>query len=579
VGSEDRGGYELNFPDTPKLELDELIDQLVGRAESVRRAQGRLRDLLRATQAVSGDLSLERILRRIAESARELVGARYAALGVIGNDHHLEQFIHVGIDAETAQRIGHLPEGKGLLGALISDPRPIRLDRMAEDPRSAGFPPNHPPMQSFLGVPIRIRDEVYGNLYLTDSVNGRFSAEDEELVSALASAAGTAISNARLYHEAQQEHRWSEASAEVQAQLLSSSGEDPLRTIARRAIDVSGADLVSVSLVSPTDKALMIEAAYGEGADDLVGRRFPLTDTIASRVIESGEPLLLENPQSDGPMPIANLALIMDAGPLIVVPLKDDERTRGALSLIRRRGRTSFTEADLRMPGGFAPHASVALQLADAREFAEQMVMLEERDRIARDLHDHVIQELFSVGLGLESIAGNLDGSPEVARRIIGKVEEIDRAIKRIRTSIFALRGGLMSTPGEGLRNRILQVAGDVTTVLGFAPAVSFAGLVDTVVDTELTDDVIACVRESLTNVGRHARASSASVDVELVGSQLIIQVADNGVGMPDQPTRRSGIANLAKRAEKHGGSLRFSPREGGGTLLEWTVSVASQPG
>ncbi|QGN34298.1 GAF domain-containing protein [Microlunatus sp. Gsoil 973] len=574
MGGEGDSGYQLNFPDAPKLELDELIDQLVSRAESVRRAQGRLRNLLRATQSVSGDLSLERILRRIIESARELVGSRYAALGVIGNDHHLEQFIYVGIDDQSATKIGHLPEGKGLLGALISDPRPIRLDRMSDDPRSAGFPADHPPMESFLGVPIRIRDEVYGNLYLTDSVNGRFSAEDEELLSALASAAGTAINNARLYREAQQEHRWSEASAEVQAQLLSSTGEDPLRTIARRAIDVSGSDLVTVSLVDPTDEAVMVEAAFGQGAEDLLGRRFPLNETIASQVIESGEPLLLDNPLAGGPLPIANLALIMDAGPLIVVPLRDEERTRGALTLIRRRGRTGFTDADVRMASGFAAHASVALQLADAREFAEQMVMLEERDRIARDLHDHVIQELFSVGLGLESIAGHLEGSPDVARRIIGKVDEIDRAIRRIRTSIFTLQGGLISTPGEALRNRILQIAGEVTPLLGFAPAVSFTGLVDSVVDASLLDDVIACVRESLTNVRRHAHASSVSIDVQLKGTKLTIRVADDGIGMPKDPERRSGVANLATRAEKRGGSLRITSRDGGGTLLEWTASV-----
>lgn len=576
VGGDENAGYDLHFPDVPKLELDQLIDQLVGRAEGVRRAQGRLRSLLRAIQSVSGDLSLERILRRIVESACELVGARYGALGVIGSDRQLEQFIYVGIDSALAAMIGDLPEGKGLLGALISDPRPIRLERMDQDPRSVGLPPNHPPMESFLGVPIRVRDEVYGNLYLADSSSGKFSSEDEELIGALASAAGTAISNARLYRESQQQQRWSEASAEVQAQLLSTSGEDPLRTIARQAIDISGSDLVTVGLVSPADDTVMIEVAFGAGADDLLGRRFPLGETIASRVIESGEPLLLENALSAGPQPMVQLASILDAGPIIVVPLRDDERSRGVLTLVRRRGRGGFTEADLRMAAGFAAHASVALQLADAREFAEQMIMLEERDRIARDLHDHVIQELFAIGLGLEGIAGHLHGSPEVARRIIGKVDEIDRAIRMIRSSIFALHGGLTPTPDAGLRNRVLEVASDVAPLLGFVPAVSFAGLVDTSVDASLVEDVVACVRESLTNVSRHAHASSAAVDIALAGGQLTVQVIDDGIGMPIQPARRSGIANLATRAEKHGGSLMIDGRDGGGTLLEWRVSLQS---
>lgn len=576
VGSDENAGYVLHFPDVPKLELDEMIDQLVERAEGVKRAQGRLRGLLRAIQSVSGDLSLERVLRRIVEAACELVGARYGALGVIGSDLHLEQFIYVGIDQETAASIGALPEGKGLLGALITDPRPIRLEHMSDDPRSAGFPPNHPPMDSFLGVPVRVRDEIFGNLYLSNSSHGTFSPEDEEIIGALALAAGTAISNARLYQESQQQQRWLEASAEVQTQLLADSAtENPLHTIARRAIDISQSDLVTLGLIHPSDDALMIDVAAGEGADELVGQRFPLDETIAGRVIESGEPLLLDNALSDDRQPIVHLAAIMDAGPIIVVPLKDNDRSRGVLTMVRRRGRRAFTDADLRMAAGFAVQASVALQLADARVAAERMIMLEERDRIARDLHDHVIQELFSIGIGLEAIAGHLQGSPEVAQRIIRKVDDIDVAIRRIRTSIFALRGGLASTSEDSLRTRVLRIAGDVTPLLGFAPAVSFVGLVDTSVDSSVVEDVIACVRECLTNVGRHAHATSAAVDIELAGRQLTVRVVDNGVGMPEEPGRRSGISNIGARAEQHGGSLIISPHEGGGTEILWSVVVS----
>jgi GAF domain-containing protein len=192
----------LTFPDLPRLELEQLLAQLVERAHEVMATKGRLRGLLRASQMVTRDLTLPVVLRRIVEAARDLVGARYAALGVISPTGGLAEFVHSGMPEDAVARIGHLPEGKGLLGALIEDPRPIRLLRIASDQRSAGFPPGHPPMSSFLGVPIRIRDEVFGNLYLAESTKGEFSAEDEELTLALAATAAVAIENARLYESA-----------------------------------------------------------------------------------------------------------------------------------------------------------------------------------------------------------------------------------------------------------------------------------------------------------------------------------------------------------------------------------------
>jgi len=575
VGDENTG-YSLHFPDIPKLELDELIDQLVERVQGVKRAQGRLRGLLRVIQSVTGDLSLERVLRRIVEAACELAGARYAALGVVGRDEMLEQFIYVGTDDESATSMGHLSEAKDRFGALISDPQtiPIRLEHMTDDLRSVGFPGHHPPMDSFLGVPVRVRGEIFGNLYLADSNRGAFTSEDEELVSALALAAGTAVSNARLYQESELQQRWLEASAEVQAQLLTSSGEEPLQTIARRAIDIAAADLVTVALVSPADHTVVVEFAVGEQADEIRGRRFPIDETIAGNVIDSDEPALLSNVLKDGPQPLAHLATIMDAGPIIVVPLRGTQRSRGVLSLVRRRGREVFTESDLRMAAGFAAHASVALELADAREAERRMIMLEERDRIARDLHDHVIQELFSIGLGLQGVAAQLEGSPDLARRIIRRVDDIDRAIRRVRTSIFALRGGLAGGSSQSLRNQILEIASDVTPVLGFPPAVSFAGLIDTSVDPVLAEDVAACVRETLTNIGRHAAASTASVEVSAMNGQLTVRVTDDGIGIPEQPARSSGLANLEARADKHAGAFSAHRREGGGTIIEWRASI-----
>ena len=284
----------LTFPDGPKLELDELIDQLVERAQGVKQAQGRLRELLKAIELVTGDLSLEIVLRHVVEAACALGAARFGALGVIAGDGGLEQFIHVGLDAETAAAIGHLPVGHGLLGALITDPRAIRLEHIADDPRSVGFPASHPPMDSFLGVPIRVRGEVFGNLYLTESIHGGFSAEDEELVRSLAIAAGTAISNARLYDESRRQQRWLAASAEIGAKLLAPTGEDPLRMIARRASDIAEADLVTVGLVTPDQQDILVEVAVGEPGENLVGQRFALAETVAGEAIEHRAPVLLD---------------------------------------------------------------------------------------------------------------------------------------------------------------------------------------------------------------------------------------------------------------------------------------------
>lgn len=258
---------ELAFADGPRLELDQLLTQLVSRAEDVMAAQGRLRGLLAANRMIIGELALPVVLRRIVEAACRLVNARYGALGVLAPDSGLQEFIYVGIDDETAARIGPLPSGKGLLGALIDDPRPIRLRTMSDDLRSVGFPPEHPPMSSFLGVPVRVRDEVFGNLYLTEASSGQFSAEDEELVTALAATAGIAIENARLFARAEQRQNWLQASAQITQQLLSAEGEDPLQLIARQTREVADADIVTVVLPTANPERLMVEVAAGAEAD------------------------------------------------------------------------------------------------------------------------------------------------------------------------------------------------------------------------------------------------------------------------------------------------------------------------
>ncbi len=560
------------FPDLPKLELDELIDQLVDRAQDVKRTQGRLRRLLRAIETVAGDLALESVLRNVVEAACELANAKYGALGVIGQDGGLEQFIHVGIDEVTARRIGDLPQGKGLLGALTSDPQPIRLRRMTDDPRSSGFPPNHPPMQSFIGVPIHVRDEVYGNLYLADSTAGEFSAEDEELVCALAYAAGTAISNARLYQESRLQQRWLQASVEISSQMLSSAGEDPLRLIGRRAMEIAGADLVAVGLLTADAQQLVVEVALGANSEQLIGRHFAVTDTAGGVVIRTDEPLLLADAGSyTGPR--SYLSEVTEAGPLMVLPLRGAGSPRGVLSLVRNRGRRAFSQRELAMADGFASHASVALELADSRAAEQRMILLEDRDRIAMDLHDHVIQELFAVGLSLEGAASHLGPQDLVGQRVRRSVEDIDRTIRRIRTSIFQLRGSLV-VQGRGVRQRVLEVTSALTEPLGFPPHVAFTGALDLVVEGELMEDLLACVRESLANAAKHARAASVTVDIAVRDGELAVTITDDGIGMAGA-TRSSGTANLRARATKRDGTFDLQPTPGGGTTVQWKVPVS----
>jgi len=558
----------LTFPDLPRLELDQLLGQLVERAQEVMATQGRLRGLLRASQMVTRDLDLPAVLRRIVEAARDLVGARYAAVGVVSPTGGLAEFVHSGMPEDAVARIGHLPEGKGLLGALIEDPRPIRLRRISGDERSAGFPPGHPPMNSFLGVPIRIRDEVFGNLYLTESTKGEFSAEDEELTLALAATAAVAVENARLYESATSRGEWLQAVAAITRGVLSTELEDAgdaLEVIARTSLRIARADLVTVVLPGGPDE-LLIEVAVGSGADGLAGTRLPVSGTLSGRVFSTGIPLR----QSMADVGAAASRPDLDLGPVLAVPLHGSRRTHGVLWAARRQGRSAFGAEEVDMAAGFANQAALAIELAEARAEQQRAVMLDERERIAADLHDHVIQRLFAAGLTLQSTAGTL-GAGEATDRILATVDDLDATIRQIRTSIFQLQQ-LPQTQAPGLRARLLDVATDLTPVLGFEPSVRFSGVLDAVAD-DLGEDVLAVVRESLSNVARHARAGSAEVEVAATADRLTVDVRDDGVGFG--PTdRRSGLDNLRRRADRRGGSFDVRPRQPAGTRLSWSVPL-----
>ena len=546
------------------------------RAQEVLGTQGRLRGLLRADQVITGDLALPVVLRRIADAARELVGARYAALGVIGPDGDLVEFVHVGVPADVVAEIGPLPQGKGLLGVLIEDPQPIRLGRIGDDPRSSGFPPGHPPMASFLGVPIRIRDEVFGNLYLADSTRGQFSAEDAELATALAATAAATIDNARLYQAARSRGEWLQATAAITRRLLSPDpadptdrvgAGDPLQLIAARSREIADADLVTLVRPAENGSDLRVEVAVGAGAEDLPGLPVPRQGSLSGRVFTTGQPLRLAHPRDEaGLASVASGAL--DVGPVLVVPLCGSTRVHGVLSLARIHGRPAFTPDDLELAAGFANQAAVAIELAAARVEQHRAAMLDERERIAADLHDHVIQRLFATGLSLHALANTLGPGP-AGQRVLAAIAHLDATIAQIRTSIFALQHN-PQTPPRGLRARLLDLVTELTPALGFAPAVRFSGLLDCLPD-QTAQDLLAVLREALTNIARHAHAHTADVDLTGHPQWLTLDIRDDGVGLGDT-TRRSGLTNLRHRAEHHGGTLTLTPRDPTGTWLSWSI-------
>lgn len=552
---------EITFPDTPRSELERTIEELVASAQRVLATQSRLRNLLRANRAVVEDLELPEVLRRIAQAAVELVDARYGALGVIGSDHGLEQFIHVGLDEATAASIGHLPEGHGLLGAVIDSGEAIRLEHLHDDPRSAGFPAHHPGMDAFLGVPIRVRDEVFGNLYLTNPASGAFTREDEELVSVLAATAGIAIENARLFDETRRRERWSTASARVTAEILRRDSE-ALPVIADEVAELVDAELVCIVVPADDPAQLRVAVARGEHADQIRDRVYVAAGSIVGRSLESSEPMLLDALDEDSfDWP--------QAGPTFVVPLAGGDRVIGALTVSRAPGARRFSAADLELASEFAAQASVAIEIARGRRDRSRLELSEDRGRIARDLHDHVIQRLFGAGLSLQSAAVR---HPEVSETILDQVDAIDAAIAEIRTVVFALSSS-DRVRGQTLRHRLLDLVAELDSSLDTSPRLSFLGPVDLLVRAELAEDVIAVIRESLTNVARHAQASWCEVEVAVEAEELRIRVDDDGVGFV-AGGRASGTANLSERAAQRGGDYAIDTRPDGGTRVVWTVPL-----
>jgi signal transduction histidine kinase len=548
--------------------LDELLGAVLTRVTGVLDAQERLRGLLDAVVGINADLSLERALERIVTAACTLADAQYGALGVLGGGpgRRLREFVTHGLSADQRAAIGDLPAGHGILGLIIDRPEPLRLPVLGQHPSSYGFPPHHPPMQTFLGVPIRIRDQVFGNLYLTEKRGGgAFTVEDEEVVVALAAAAGVVIENARLFEDTTLRRRWLEAAAEVSSALLTdASGSAALTLVATRAREVPGADTAAV-LVPAVDDRLQVVAVAGLPEDDLVGTYLETPGTH----LEAGAAaaVVLAGVTDDRLAPLELLG--GPAGSMVLVPLRTSVARYGVLVVgWSPSAEQAFLDTDVRLIEAYADQAALAMQVAQGREDRSRLAVFEDRDRIGRDLHDLVIQRLFAIGLTLEN-ASRLAERPEVTTRLSAAVDDIDATIKDIRRTIFEL-----SAPPESrdLRAQLGDALEVVAPALGFLPHLTTVGPVDAAVADEVRGHLLAVLREALANAARHAAATTVEV-VVAVGDEVVLTVRDDGVGYRPRE-RRSGVRNMTERAESLGGTLTVATRAEGGTELVWRVPV-----
>jgi two-component system, NarL family, sensor histidine kinase DevS len=555
----------------PNLRLDDLLSELQGRVQAVLATRDRVHGLLEAVIAVGGDLQLEAVLRRIAEAAVTLVDARYGALGVVGEGGRLADFIPVGVDEAAIARIDHWPEGRGLLGLLIKDPHPLRLTEIASHPQSSGFPDGHPPMRGFLGVPIRIRDEVYGNLYLTGKRGGaEFDEDDEILVTALSAAAGVAIENARLFEAARRQQRWLQAGSEVTRRLLGGTEvNEVLQFVTQQTLEMTGADLVVLALPDEGQEVLRIRHAAGDGAQQAQGLELPTEASLSGQVLATGIPVTVDDFSHDER--VAKVARAnMNLGSAIVFPMGGPGNVRGVLTVGRHPGSMPLAHTAIDLVTAFAAQAGIALELAEHRQDAERLAVFEDRDRIARDLHDLVIQRLYASGMKLQGVMPQI-ARPQVEERVNSVVDDLDATIKDIRTAIF----GLQAREGKerhGLRGKVMEVLEQMTGPLELSSSVQLDGRLDGTVPGDVGEDMLHALREALSNAARHGKATQVEVTVE-AGSDLVLLVRDDGTGIKDT-SHRSGLANLARRAEKYGGTLTVGPAEGGGTVLGWRVPL-----
>ncbi|MET9030004.1 GAF domain-containing sensor histidine kinase [Nocardia sp. NPDC004168] len=556
-----------------QLRLRELLGEVKDRIEQIIDARDRMDGLVEAMLTVTSGLDLNRTLRTIVHTAISLVDARYGALGVRGHDQQLTQFIYEGIDEPTRELIGDLPQGHGVLGLLFSQPKPIRLDNLADHPSSVGFPAHHPPMRTFLGVPVRIRDEVFGNLYLTEKAGGQpFTEDDEVIVRALAAAAGIAIDNAHLYESARTRQAWIEATRDITTEFLAGTAPGQVLThLVEATHRLTGSERTYLAVVPDSEgppeeiTELLITHTAGATHDQRL-IKLPLGDTTIGQAFRQRSPQRVDDARR------ADLGKIFpDAGPALVLPMQTSDSTVGVLVALRAVESAPYNNEILELTSAFTDQAALAMQLADAQRRMRELDILSDRDRIARDLHDHVIQRLFAVGLSLQGTVPRTR-VPEVRERITEAINDLQDVVQEIRTSIFDLHGG----DSARVRQRIEEAIRQQTAPSGIRTSVRISGPLS-VIDPELADHAEAVVREAVSNAVRHSGADTVSVEIT-VADDLIIVVEDDGCGVPTD-VAPSGLTNLARRAEEAAGTFTVTAGtepdgRTAGTRLCWQVPL-----
>lgn len=550
-----------------------LVTRMHQQLDELMAARDQMEQLLRVIVEIGSDLDLDATLRRIILAAKELTAAPYGALAVRDADGTLLSFVHAGIDEVTSSKIGHLPVGKGVLGVSLVETPALRLQNLTRHPAAVGFPEHHPPMRAFLGVPIMIRGAVFGSLYLTHVDPGReFTESDEFAARALAFAAAVAIDNAQVFERERTSVKWMEASREITTALLAGDHAPrlPLQLIAERACTLTASEqaivLVPFDSDVPLDEAdtLVVSAAVGKHSDEVIGQRVPVDGSTSGSVFRSGEPVITES--LSYPIPA-----FTDVGQrsAIVMPLRAHDQTAGVLAIARDAYQPPFETSDLDLVGQFAKHAAIALMLASGRENARQLTILAERERIAHDLHDHVIQRLFAAGMDLQGTLARAR-SPEVADRLNRTLDDLQKIIEEIRTTIFQLK--LPVGADSGFRHRLQQIVADLTDNRAIYTTVHMDGPMSAV-EGELAEHAEAVATEAISNVLRHSGASRVTVEVS-AADMFTLMVSDDGHGVPVDNRRRSGLANLQHRAEQLGGSCEVTSAPGEGTRVLWTVPL-----
>lgn len=550
-----------------------LVSMMHAQLDELLASRDQMEQLLRVIVEIGAGLDLDATLHRIICAARELTSAPYGALAIRDREGNLISFVHEGMDAETVRRIGHLPVGKGLLSLSLLDTPALRMDDLTTHDAAVGFPDHHPRMRAFLAVPITIRGTVFGNLYLTHVDPARvFSESDEVAARALAFGAAVAIDNAQVFERERMSVKWVEASREITTALLArpEPHRRPLQLIAERARLLTDAEqaivLVPADADAPDDEVdtLVVSAAVGLHASEVLGQRVPVHGSTSGAVFTSGEPLITEELR----YPIQSFT---DVGqrPAILMPLRARDEVVGVIAIARGADQPPFNESYLDLVSDFATHAAIALVLASAREDARQLTILAERERIAHDLHDHVIQRLFAAGMNLQGTLARAR-SPEVADRLNRTLDDLQTIIEEIRTTIFALKSPVAAS--DDFRQRIARVVADLTGSRDLVTTVRVDGPMSAV-GAELAEHAEAVTTEAVSNALRHSGASRLTVEIS-VSDMFILNVSDDGCGIPAGNTRYSGLANMMRRAEQLGGTCEITGGPKGGTRVHWVAPL-----